>query len=129
MSDNIGGMDFVRPPMLEMKKKDETKDYKEYEVTTFRTPQDRFSVDQDDDNYLFHAGTLKKNKKIYAIGGRVLNFVTLSDSFINSKKNILGDYLEKFNQFKFLFSCTVTLDKFTSEPVPQIIIKDIMKID
>ena len=47
----------------------------------------------------------------------------------NSKKNILGDYLEKFNQFKFLFSCTVTLDKFTSEPVPQIIIKDIMKID
>jgi len=47
----------------------------------------------------------------------------------NSKKNILGDYLEKFNQFKFLFSCTVTVDKFTSEPVPQIIIKDIMKID
>ena len=47
----------------------------------------------------------------------------------NSKKNVLGDYLEQFNQFKFLFSCTVTLDKFTSEPVPQIIIKDIMKID
>ena len=47
----------------------------------------------------------------------------------NSKKTILGDYLEKFNQYKFLFSCTVTVDKFTSEPVPQIIIKDIMKID
>ena len=47
----------------------------------------------------------------------------------NSKKNVLGDYLEKFNQFKFLFSCTVAVDKFTSEPVPQIIIKDIMKID
>ena len=47
----------------------------------------------------------------------------------NSKKNILGDYLGKFNQFKFIFSCTVALDKFTSEPVPQIIIKDIMKID
>ncbi len=47
----------------------------------------------------------------------------------NSKKNLLGDYLEKFNQFKFLFSCTVTVDKFTSEPLPQIIIKDIMKID
>ena len=57
MSDNIGGMDFVRPPMLEMKKKDETKDYKEYEVTTFRTPQDRFSVDPDDDNYLFTSVT------------------------------------------------------------------------
>ncbi len=47
----------------------------------------------------------------------------------NAKKNVLGDYLEKFSQFKFLFSCTVTVDKFTSEPVPQIIIKDIMKID
>ena len=47
----------------------------------------------------------------------------------NSKKNILGDYLEKFNQYKFLFSCNVTVDKFNSEPVPQIIIRDIMKID
>ena len=47
----------------------------------------------------------------------------------NSKKTILGDYLEKFNQYKFIFSCTVNIDKFTSEPLPQIIIKDIMKID
>ena len=47
----------------------------------------------------------------------------------NSNKNILGDYLEKFNQYKFLFSCTVSVDKFTSEPVPQIMIRDIMKID
>ena len=31
--------------------------------------------------YLFHAGTLKKNEKVYAIGGRVLNFVSLSDNF------------------------------------------------
>ena len=30
------------------------------------------------DNYLFHAGTSEKNKKIYAVGGRVLNFVSLS---------------------------------------------------
>ena len=34
MPENIGGLDFVRPPMLEMKKVNETKDYKEYEVTT-----------------------------------------------------------------------------------------------
>ena len=47
----------------------------------------------------------------------------------NANNNILGDYLEKFNQYKFLFSCTVSLDKFTSEPVPQIMIRDIMKID
>ena len=54
------------------------------------------NLNDDDDNYLFHAGTLKKNKKIYAIGGRVLNFVTLSDSFINSKKNILKN-LDELN--------------------------------
>ena len=47
----------------------------------------------------------------------------------NSNKTILGDYLEKHNQYKFYFSCTVTIDKFASEPSPQIIIRDIMKID
>jgi single-stranded-DNA-specific exonuclease len=47
----------------------------------------------------------------------------------NSKDTILGDYLEKFNQYKFYFSCIVAEDKFTNNPVPQLIIKDIMKID
>ena len=47
----------------------------------------------------------------------------------NSNKTVLGDYLEKYNHYKFLFSCTVTVDKFTTEPVPQIIIRDVMKID
>ena len=47
----------------------------------------------------------------------------------NSKDTILGDYLEKFNQYQFCFACNVTIDKFTSEPAPQIIIKDIMKIN
>ena len=47
----------------------------------------------------------------------------------NSKKTVLGDHLERFSQYNFNFSCTVTLDKFTSEAVPQIIIKDIMKIN
>lgn len=47
----------------------------------------------------------------------------------NSNKTILGDYLEKHNQYKFYFSCTVTIDKFAPEPLPQIIIRDIMKID
>ena len=45
-------------------------------------------IDLDSDNYLFHAGTLKKNNKIYAIGGRVLNFVSLSDDFADAKKKI-----------------------------------------
>ena len=42
----------------------------------------------DNSNYLFHAGTKEKDKKIFAIGGRVLNFVTLSDKFSNARENI-----------------------------------------
>ena len=49
-----------------------------------------------DDEYIFHAGTLKKNKKLYAVGGRVLNFVVTSDNFRNSKNRILLN-LEKLN--------------------------------
>ncbi len=40
-------------------------------------------------NYLFHAGTKKNNNKIYAIGGRVLNFVSLSNDFKNARENII----------------------------------------
>ena len=40
-------------------------------------------------DFLFHAGTEKKNEKIYAIGGRVLNFVSISDDFNQSKNNII----------------------------------------
>ena len=47
----------------------------------------------------------------------------------NSKETILGDYLENFKQYQFYFACTLSIDKFTSETVPQLIIKDIMKID
>ena len=38
--------------------------------------------------YIFHAGTLKKNNKVYAIGGRVLNLVALSDEFIIARQII-----------------------------------------
>ncbi len=41
-----------------------------------------------DNDFLFHAGTIKKDQKVYAVGGRVLNFVSLSDNFTDSKKNI-----------------------------------------
>ena len=49
-----------------------------------------------DDEYVFHAGTLEKNKRLYAVGGRVLNFVVTSDNFSNSKNRILLN-LEKLN--------------------------------
>jgi phosphoribosylamine--glycine ligase len=39
-------------------------------------------------NYIFHAGTLKKENKIFAVGGRVLNFVSLSENFSESKKDV-----------------------------------------
>ncbi len=46
--------------------------------------------------YLFHAGTIKKNKKIYAVGGRVLNLVAISDDFNTAKKNVINN-LKKLN--------------------------------
>ena len=43
---------------------------------------------QSSNEYLFHAGTLKKDNKIFAVGGRVLNFVSISDNFNEAKKNV-----------------------------------------
>ncbi|WP_435089971.1 phosphoribosylamine--glycine ligase [Candidatus Pelagibacter bacterium nBUS_30] len=50
----------------------------------------------DANNYLFHAGTKIENEKIFAIGGRVLNFVSLSDNFNNSREDILKN-LDELN--------------------------------
>jgi len=47
-------------------------------------------------DYLFHAGTKVRDKKIFAIGGRVLNFVTLSDKFANARK-IINKHLNELN--------------------------------
>ena len=49
-----------------------------------------------DDEYIFHAGTLEKNKKLYAVGGRVLNFVVTSENFSEAKNKILLN-LDKLN--------------------------------
>ncbi len=50
----------------------------------------------DENNYLFHAGTEKQDNKIYAVGGRVLNFISLSKNYTYAKKNIYEN-LEKLN--------------------------------
>ena len=42
-------------------------------------------------NIYFHAGTSLKDKKIYATGGRVLNFVSLSDNFLDGRKKIINN--------------------------------------
>ncbi len=39
--------------------------------------------------YLFHAGTSEKNGKVYAIGGRVLNFISLAHDFKFARENII----------------------------------------
>ena len=54
------------------------------------------NINLDENNYIFHAGTEKIDKSIYAIGGRVLNFVSLSDDFGNAKKKIMNN-LEQLN--------------------------------
>ena len=55
---------------------------------------DKIKLNKND--YLFHAGTEVNNGKIFAIGGRVLNFVTLSDNF-KSAKNIIYKNLNELN--------------------------------
>ena len=45
----------------------------------------------DNDNYLFHAGTINKDDKILSNGGRVLNFVSLSENFSETKKNVYNN--------------------------------------
>ena len=42
----------------------------------------------DENNFIFHAGTKKENDKIYAIGGRVLNFISLSDNFLEARDEV-----------------------------------------
>ena len=46
--------------------------------------------------FLFHAGTTKKEKKFFSIGGRVLNFTTLSKNFNLARKSVIKN-LTKLN--------------------------------
>ena len=45
---------------------------------------ENFNLDKN--NFMFHAGTKKENDKIYANGGRVLNFISLSDDFLQARE-------------------------------------------
>ena len=47
-------------------------------------------------HYIFHAGTKLVNNKVLAIGGRVLNFVNLSDNFSSGRKEIINE-IKKIN--------------------------------
>ena len=54
------------------------------------------SINLRSQDYLFHAGTTKKNDEVYATGGRVLSFVSLSDNFNEAKMSITKN-LDKLN--------------------------------
>ena len=47
---------------------------------------ENFNLDKN--NFIFHAGTKKENNKIYATGGRVLNFVSFSDNFLKARDEV-----------------------------------------
>ena len=49
-----------------------------------------------DDNFIFHAGTKKSGNKILAVGGRVINFVNISNNFSSSREEIIKR-IEKLN--------------------------------
>ena len=51
---------------------------------------------EDKNNQIFHAGTYKKNNKIFSNGGRVLNVTSLAKSMTFAKKKSL-DNLKKIN--------------------------------
>ena len=43
---------------------------------------------------IYHAGTKSENNEIYAVGGRVLNFVSLSDNFADARKSVINKISE-----------------------------------
>ena len=46
-------------------------------------------IELKDNEYFYHAGTKKNEKEVFSNGGRVLNFVCLSDSFEKSRSKII----------------------------------------
>ena len=54
------------------------------------------SISLQSQNFLFHAGTTIKDNDVYAVGGRVLNFVSLSNNFGDAKINITKN-LDRLN--------------------------------
>ena len=47
-------------------------------------------------NFIFHAGTKKEDDKIYATGGRVLNFISISDNFLQARDEV-HQYIKKLD--------------------------------
>ena len=48
----------------------------------------------DTENYLFHAGTKRVNNEIYAVGGRVLNFIALANDLNDARKKVHNNLIK-----------------------------------
>tara|TARA_B100001564_G_C20548601_1_gene627895 strand:+ start:14 stop:1012 length:999 start_codon:yes stop_codon:yes gene_type:complete len=48
----------------------------------------------DKNEFLFHAGTSEKDDKVYAIGGRVLNFISLAENLRSARESIVVNLKE-----------------------------------
>ena len=60
------------------------------------TIQNFNKLKSDKSNFIFHAGTKVAKNEILATGGRVLNFVSISDNFKNSRDQVI-EKIEKLN--------------------------------
>ena len=58
--------------------------------------KDLEKLKNDENNFVFHAGTKVYDNKVLANGGRVLNFVSISEDFKNSR-NLAIKKIEKLN--------------------------------
>ncbi len=58
--------------------------------------KDLKNINLRNNEFIFHAGTKNRNSKVYSNGGRVLNFVTLSDDFKECRNNNI-DLINKIN--------------------------------
>ena len=47
----------------------------------------------------------------------------------NTMNTLIGDYLMKFNKFKFHILCSIKKDNFSSSQMPQILIHDVKVIN
>ena len=54
------------------------------------------NIMNNDSFFIYHAGTEKKDKKVYANGGRVLNFVSISNNYKSSRDKVIKE-IENLN--------------------------------
>ena len=54
------------------------------------------NLDSSETNLIYHAGTRILDEVVYAVGGRVLNFVSISEDYLISRNKIINQ-IKKLN--------------------------------